>query len=77
MKTLNWDSDSLQTSQEILDAIYQIAPMFADETQLMNIWLDPSDAEIISIQEIVTKSKMIDPTEFFWSGSSHWAINQL
>ncbi len=70
MSNLSWNSDSLETSQEILDAIYQIAPSnFPDENMLMNIWLGPTSDELVAIQEIVTKNGMLNASDFCWGAA--------
>lgn len=64
MKTFLKSSDSLQTDQAILDAIWQLSGQ--NEAMAMNFWQEPSAGLICHIAEIVTKNGMIDSKEFCW-----------
>lgn len=57
-------SDSRETSQQILDAIWSISNN--DEIIADRIWSNPTDLENQKIYQIVTKNGEIDPTEFCW-----------
>jgi hypothetical protein len=66
--------DSRETSDEIMAAIYVLAKNNPDVAN--QIWADPSDPEILSIWETVTKNGLIDSTEFFWgSAGAKWALS--
>ena len=64
MTTFLKSSDSLQTDQAILDAIWQLSGQ--NETMAMNFWQEPSADLICNIAEIVTKNGMINSKEFSW-----------
>lgn len=64
MTTFLKSSDSLQTDQAILDAIWQLSEQ--DEMMAMDFWQEPSAGLVCQIAEIVTKNGMIDSKEFSW-----------
>jgi len=77
MTTLsNWlaQSDSRETSPEILAAIFAVAENHNEET-LNAIWDDPEHyGVLVTIFEIVTQNGLNDPTDFFWGANgSSWA----
>jgi hypothetical protein len=66
-------SDSLQTDQAILDAIWKLSG--ENETMAMNFWQEPNARLICHIAEIVTKNGMIDSKEFCWGAcGKNWEI---
>ena len=80
----NWlaQSDSRETSPEILAAIFAVAenhmrflPNFRNEETLNAIWDDPEHYDVlVTIYEIVTQNGLNDPTDFFWGANgSSWA----
>jgi hypothetical protein len=72
----NWlaQSDSRETSTEILAAIFAVAENKEEET-LNAIWDDPEHYDVlVTIYEIVTQNGLNDPTDFFWGANgSRWA----
>jgi len=67
-------SDSRETSPEIMAAIFAVAENKEAET-LNAIWEDPEHYDVlVTIYEIVTQNGLNDPTDFFWGASgSSWA----
>ena len=67
-------SDSRETSPEILAAIFAVAENHTEET-LDAIWDDPERYDVlVTIFEIVTQNGLNDPTDFFWGANgSSWA----
>ena len=67
-------SDSRETSPEILAAIFAVAENHNEET-LDAIWDDPDRYDVlVTIFEIVTQNGLNDPTDFFWGANgSSWA----
>ena len=67
-------SDSRETSPEILAAIFAVAENHNEET-LDAIWDDPERYDVlVTIYEIVTQNGLNDPTDFFWgTNGSSWA----
>ena len=72
----NWlaQSDSRETSTEILAAIFAVAENHNEET-LDAIWDDPERYDVlVTIYEIVTQNGLTDSTDFFWGANgSSWA----
>lgn len=61
-------SDHLQTSKEIIEAIDNLSD------DVMITWMSPSNRELLSIWETVTKNGLIDAKEFVWgSFGNKWA----
>lgn len=72
MKSFSETADSRETSREIMEAILFVAN--GDESAAERIWADPTDAELIAIQERATKNGLIDATELYWGAASNrWA----
>ena len=70
-KFLN-SADSLQTSQEIIDAIWQVAR--GNEAEAMRMWEEPTSGELVAISEIATKNGRIEQTDLCWGASgTEWA----
>ena len=67
-------SDSRETSPEILAAIFAVAENHTEDT-LDVIWGDPERYDLlVTIYEIVTQNGLNDPTDFFWGANgSSWA----
>lgn len=65
-------SDSLQTSQEILRAIWWLVR--EDEHMAYHMWRDPSERAFLLIWAMVTKNGHIPASEFQWGkAGSKWA----
>ena len=67
-------SDSRETSPEIMAAIFAVAENKEAET-LNAIWDDPEQYDLlVTIYEIVTQNGLTDSTDFFWGADgSRWA----
>ena len=67
-------ADSRQTSPELMEAIFQTAGFHAEAA--VSLWENgPTDAELVSIIEIVTnKGQNGDTTDYVWGAEgSSWA----
>ena len=69
MSNFTGSADSRETSIEIMDAIEWLAD---DELGALEIWEAPTEEQIMSVWERVTKNGLIE-NEFFWGGSVDWA----
>lgn len=65
------ESDSRETSPEILKAIATIA---RDYDEAVRIWEEPTEEELERIYNLVTEDERYHPTEFVWGAvGTHWA----
>jgi len=65
-------ADSRETDVELMDAIYKVAE--SDNADPVQVWEDPTDAQLVAITEVVTKNGMIETTDFCWGAAgSNWA----
>ena len=74
MTTFIESADSRQTSIEIMNAILWLAGWKDDNA--LQIWMDPSYEELLSIWERVKKNGLLDSSDFFWgTAGGNWAAD--
>lgn len=65
-------ADSLETSIEIMEAIFRIAG--GDDDVAVRVWEEPTETELINIWEDVTKNGLLSPSLYCWGDmGSKWA----
>ena len=63
-------ADALGTSQEIMDAIWSLAG--EEESEAFRIWDTPTERELLTIREIVTKNSSLYSHELCWDDCFDW-----
>lgn len=72
MTTFLETADSRGTSTELMEAILFVAG--SNEAEAERVWEEPTETEMVSIWERVTKNGLVDANEFCWGAAgSHWA----
>jgi hypothetical protein len=64
-------ADSRETSQEIIDAIWEVSGK--NEAEAVRVWESPREEEVGAIWEIVTKNGLRKATDYCWgTNGSRW-----